>query len=111
MRHTALALAVLAWLPAGGCVAGIAASAAGMAVRSAQPAAQSNAHLMPAARAACSSRAAPHGTVHIIDVEQRSVNRLIVWGTATGATQRQSFECHFNTAVTAFKLRPIRSPG
>jgi hypothetical protein len=96
-------------LPLGGCVASMAASAASMAIQSAQPRAQSNAHLKPAATEACSARAAQHGTVHIIDVEQRSVGRMIVWGTVTDAVQRRSFECHFTNAVADFKLRAIRT--
>jgi hypothetical protein len=94
-------------LPLGGCVAGMAASAAGMAIRSAQGEPQSNRHLQPTARTACSAHAAQFGTVHIIDVEQRSVGKIVVWGTVTDAKERRSFECAFTDKVTGFKLRPI----
>lgn len=90
-----------------GCVAGMAASAAGMAVRAAQGEPVSNTHLSSQAVTACSERAAQYGTVHIIDVEQRSMDKLIVWGTADDGTQRRSFECAFGTKVTGFKVRPI----
>lgn len=101
------ALACLLAMPLGGCVAGLVASAAGMAVRSAQGTPESNAELRPVARAACSERAAGHGAVHIIDVEQRSVDRIIVWGTVDDGKQRRSFECGFTTAIIYFKLREI----
>jgi hypothetical protein len=64
----------------GGCVAGMAASAVSMAAREARGAPASNAHLAPAAAAACSAQAAQHGTVKIIDVEQRSASKIVVWG-------------------------------
>lgn len=94
----------------GGCVASLAASAVGMAVRSAQGEPESNQHLAPQAASACTERAAQHGTVKIIDVEQRSVSKMIVWGTVEANGQRQSFECGFGTKITSFKLRPIE-PG
>lgn len=94
-------------LPLGGCVAGLVASAAGMAVRSAQGTPQSNAELRSLARAACSERAAGYGTVHVIDVEQRSVDRIVIWGTVDDGTRRQSFECGFKDAIVYFKLRKI----
>ena len=78
-----------------------------MAVRSAQGTPESNAELRPVARAACSERAAGHGAVHVIDVEQRSVDRIIVWGTVDDGKRRQSFECGFKRAVTYFELRKI----
>ncbi len=107
MRATILLLAAAA-LPLGGCVASLVASAASMAIQSAQPKPQSNAHLMPSAIDACTARAAPYGAVHIIDVEQRSVGRMIVWGTVTDAARRRSFQCHFTTAITEFRVREIR---
>ena len=91
----------------GGCVAGIAASAAGLAARELQGTPTANAHLHPDAVAACSARAAAYGTVKLIDVEQRSAGKIVVWGTAGDDAARQSFECAFGTRVTAFKLRPI----
>ncbi len=107
-RRLALLLVAPATLLLGGCVASLAASAAGMAIRSAQPKPQSNAHLKPAARQACTARAAQHGAVHIIDVEQRGIGKLIVWGTVDDGKERRSFQCHFTNAITDFKLRAIR---
>ncbi len=101
---------LLLGLPLGGCVAGIAANAAGMAIRSAQGEPQSNAHLQPTARSACGDYAARFGAAHIIDVEQRSASRMIVWGTVTSATERRSFQCTFTDRIKGFKLRAIRAP-
>jgi hypothetical protein len=94
-------------LPLGGCVAGMAAGAAGMAVRAAQGEPESNAHLKPTAVQACSAQASRYGTVHIIDVEQRSASKLIVWGTVDDGKERRSFECGYGTKITGFKLRAI----
>ena len=94
-------------LASSGCVAGIAANAVGMAAAAARGEPQGNQHLQPAARAACTARAAAYGTVHIIDVEQRSTSKMIVWGTVDDGKQRRSFECGFGTQITSFKLRPI----
>ncbi len=98
-------------LPLGGCAAGLAASAAGMAIRSAKGEPQSNQHLQPAARSACSAHATQFGAVRIIDVEQRSPGKIIVWGTVTDATQRRSFECAFTDRITGFKLQVIKVQG
>ena len=98
-------------LSLGGCAAGIAASAAGMAIRSAKGEPQGNQHLQPAARSACSAHAAQFGAVRIIDVEQRSPGKIIVWGTVTDATQRRSFECEFTDRIAGFKLQVIKSSG
>lgn len=92
----------------GGCVAGMAASALGMAVKEAQGDPKSNAHLRDVAVEACRARAAPHGAVHIIDVEQRSVDRIVVWGSAGEGADKRSFECAFGTEVTGFTLREIK---
>lgn len=108
MRAMILVLAASA-LPLGGCVASLAASAASMAIQSAQPKPRSNAHLKPVALEACTARAGQYGAVHIIDVEQRSVNRMIVWGTVTDARERRSFQCHFTTGIADFKLRAIKA--
>ena len=102
-----LMLTAASGLTLGGCVAGMVASAAGMAVKAARGQATSNAHLQPAAKVACSDYAAPHGAVHIIDVEQRSVDKIVVWGTVDDGQRRRSFECGFKTAITYFKLREI----
>ena len=96
-------------MPLGGCVAGMVAGAAGMAVRAADKPGTGNAHLRPAARAACSEHAARYGAVHVIDVEQRSSDRIIVWGTVETKDGRRSFECRFTTRIIGFDLREIRA--
>jgi hypothetical protein len=112
-RATALGFTMLllaACAPAlAGCVPMMAASAAGMAARSAQGRPTSNEALQPGAREACSVRAAQYGTVHIIDVEQRAVNKIIVWGTVDDRKERRSFQCNFGTRVTGFTLRKINA--
>jgi xanthine dehydrogenase iron-sulfur cluster and FAD-binding subunit A len=90
-----------------GCVAGMAVGAAGFAARSAMGKPVSNQHLKPEAVSACTARASQYGAVHIIDVEQRGVSKMIVWGTADDGKQRRSFECGFGTRITGFKLRAI----
>lgn len=95
----------------GGCVAGIASSAVGMAVRSAKGEPQSNQHLQPAARQACTAQASQYGAVRVIDVQQSSASKIIVWGTVGDGAARRSFECAFGTRVTSFKLRAIATPG
>jgi hypothetical protein len=95
----------------GGCVAAMAASALGAAARSARGQPQSNEHLQPAARKDCALQAAQYGAVHIIDVEQRSIDRIIVWGTVDDGKQRRSFECSYGTKLTGFKLRSINPTG
>ncbi len=70
-----------------------------------------NAHLKPAALSACTQRAAQHGSVYIVDVEQRRADRIIVWGSVTNAERRRrSFECNFTTALAQFKLGEILPP-
>lgn len=96
-----------ATLALGGCLPMMALSAAQMAASSTRRAPVSNAELAPAAEASCSTMAAQYGAVHVIDVQQAKVGMIIVWGTAGEGAQKQSFECHFGTAITAFKLRPI----
>jgi hypothetical protein len=98
-------------LPLGGCAAAIAASAANMAVQGARGEPQGNRHLQPAAREACSAHAGQYGDVHIIDVEQRAVNRIVVWGTVGDANQRRSFQCTFTDRITGFTLRAIKPQG
>jgi len=90
------------------CVAGLAVSALGAAARSGQVRSESNEHLRPVAEQACSAHASEFGTVHVIDVEQRTMSKLVVWGTTTSGASRQSFECIFTTKIVAFKLRPIK---
>ena len=110
MRTVALPLLAAA-LALGGCVAGIASSAVGMAVRSAQGEAQANQHLQPNARAACTAQASQYGAVRVIDVQQSSASKIIVWGTVGEGAARRSFECAFGTRVTGFKLRAIAPIG
>lgn len=95
-------------LPLGGCVAGMAAGAIGMAVRGSEG--PSNLHLGPAAEQACSAHAAQFGAVHVIDVEQRTTSRIVVWGTVGEGPERRSFQCGFRTRITDFRLRPIAPP-
>ena len=93
-----------------GCVPMMAASALSMAARSAQSPAVGNEELRPQAREACSANAAQYGAVHVIDVQQASATKIIVWGTVDDGKQRRSFQCDFGTKITGFKLRPITPP-
>ena len=102
-------LVVAAALPAlGGCVAGMAVSALGMAAQSARGRPVSNEGLKPQAREQCSAQAAKYGAVHVIDVEQHRIDKIIVWGTVDDGRQKQSFQCDFGTKITGFTLRPIK---
>ena len=105
-------LALLACLTLGGCVASIAAGAIGAAARGAGG--DANAYhndeaLKLAAGQACRARAAGHGEVRVIDLEQRGARKVVVWGTVTAATTRQSFECTYTDRVTAFRLRRLNT--
>lgn len=103
----ALLLAAAAF-PLGGCVAQAALAAAELAQYVPEPKRPSNAHLRPAAVKACTEQAAQHGSVFVLDVEQRRADRLVVWGSVTDARQRRrTFECQFTNAVVGFKLREI----
>lgn len=93
----------------GGCVPMMAVSAASMAAQAAQGTPVSNEALQPQAREACTAQAAKYGDVHVIDVEQRSIDKIIVWGTVDDGKQTQSFQCDFRTKISGFKLRPIPS--
>ena len=106
-RLPALLILAGGGLAVGGCVAGMAASAVGMAARSAQGQPASNEHLKPEAAAACSAQASPYGAVRIIDVEQRNTSKIVVWGTVGDGKERRSFECAYGTKITGFKLRAI----
>jgi len=106
-RNLLLSLLLGSVLPLGGCVAGMAASAVGMAVRGAQGQPRSNAHLKPTAENVCSAHASRYGTVHIIDVQQAAPSKIIVWGTVDDGKVRRSFECGYGTRITGFKLRAI----
>ena len=94
-----------------GCVASMAANAVGAVVSSARGAPQSNEQLRPAAAKACNERASAFGTVHIIDVEQHSRLKIIIWGTADNGKVRRGFECAYGTKITEFKLRSLAKAG
>lgn len=106
-RSMIMLLYAASGLALGGCVAGMVAGAAGSAVQATRGNAESNAHLQPTAKAACSAYAARYGAVHIIDLEQRSVDKIVVWGTVDNGRQRRSFECGFKIAIAYFRLRGI----
>ena len=90
-----------------GCVASMAVSALGMAAQGARGRPVSNEALQPQAREACSAQAARYGAVHVIDVEQHGINKIIVLGTVGDGQQRRSFQCDFGTRIIGFTLRPI----
>jgi hypothetical protein len=106
-RKLAIALVGASTVALGGCAAAIAANAVGLAAQSARGQPQSNQHLQPAARTACSAHAGQYGAVHVIDVQQRTVSKITVWGTVQQGNDRRSFECNFTDKITSFKLRPI----
>lgn len=109
-RKIGLSLILLATPALGGCVAQAALAAMELARYVPAPERPSNAHLAPAARQACTQRAAQFGSVFIMDVEQRRADRLVVWGSVTDSQQRRrTFECHFTTQLVGFKLREIGS--
>jgi len=110
MRPSFLPLLLAGAFLQSGCVASLAASAVGAAVRAATPDRPDVVHdLRAAAAAACQARGARHGEVRIIDTEQRRDGRVTVWGTVQDAQQRRSFQCTYDRRVTAFDLRPIRT--
>ena len=106
-RIECLLLMILTALTLSGCVASMAASAVGAAVSASRGRPVSNEGARETAISQCSALAAPYGAVHVIDVEQRSVERMVVWGTTEGRNGRQSFECAFGTKVVGFKIHPI----
>ncbi len=85
----------------------MAASAVSTVAQSAQGRPVSNEGYQSTAREQCTAQAAQYGSVSIIDVEQHSVSKIIVWGTVEDATQKRSFECDFTTKISGFKLRVI----
>lgn len=106
-----LLLALGAIAPAlAGCVPMMALSAASMAAQSARGMPASNEALRPQARDACTVAAARYGAVHIIDLEQHRIDKIIVWGTVDDGKQKRSFECDFGNRITGFTLRPINAP-
>lgn len=101
-------LVLIAALPAlGGCVPMMAASAVTTVARSAQGQPVSNEGYQPTARDQCTAQAAQYGVVNVIDVEQHSIDKIIVWGTVGEGTAKRSFECDFTTHISGFKLRSI----
>ncbi|MEO9130855.1 MAG: hypothetical protein ABI240_06565 [Sphingomonas sp.] len=94
-------------LSLGGCVAGLAVSAAGMAAQGVAGHPKSNEQSQPAAASECSARASQYGQVHIIDIEQRSISKIVVWGTVDDGKQRRSFQCVYGKKIDGFKLREI----
>ncbi|HVM23355.1 MAG TPA: hypothetical protein VM308_08685 [Sphingomicrobium sp.] len=103
----ALPIAAIVGMSSAGCVPMMAASAVSMAAETARGAPVSNAALGPQARDACTAQAKRYGAVHVIDVEQRRIDRIIVWGTVDDGKQKRSFQCDFGTKVDRFTLRPI----
>lgn len=101
-----LSAATLA-IPLGGCVPMMAANAVSMAAQAAEGSPKSNAALQPQALDACSKQAAQYGAIHIIDVEQHAIDKIIVWGTVGDGKQKRSFQCDYGTRITRFKLRDI----
>lgn len=105
---TTISLIMLATPALSGCAVQAAMMAAQIAPEIRGPMGPKNAHLKPQATEACTQRAAQHGSVYVVDVEQRRADRLIVWGSVTDAQQRRStFECHFTTRLSAFKLGEV----
>ena len=109
MKFLTLSLLAASVPALSGCVPMMAVSAASMAAEAAQGTPASNEARQPQAREACSARAAQYGTVHVIDVEQHSVGKIIVWGTVDDGKATQSFQCDFGTRIAGFKLQPIRA--
>ena len=104
----ALPLLLFAAPALGGCAVQAALAAVQLARYIPKSEGPSNEHLRPQATQACTQQAAQYGAVHVIDVEQRSAGRIIVWGSVTDPQQRRrTFECHFTTKLASFKLREI----
>ncbi len=107
-RKILIALMVLTAPALTGCAVQAALAAAELAPEIKGPLGPSNAHLRPVALQACTERAAQHGSVFIVDVEQRRSDRIIVWGSVTDAqARRRTFECHFTTSLGRFKLGEV----
>jgi hypothetical protein len=110
-RRLLLVPALGAALALSGCVASVAAGALGAAVRGSQSGKgvyHNDEAVKLAAAAACRTQAAQYGEVTVIDVEQQSATRAMVWGTAGGPGQRRSFECKYDRGkVASFKLRKL----
>lgn len=110
MRKLILVL-VIAAPGLAGCLPMMAASAVTEVAKSAQGRPVSNEGMGSTAMEQCTAQAARYGTVQIIDAVQHSVDQIIIWGTVGDGKQKRSFECHFGTKITSFKLREIRPAG
>jgi hypothetical protein len=107
-RKIQFAALILAAPALGGCALQAALIAAQVAPQIRAPMGTKNAHLRPTALEQCTARAGQHGSVFIVDVEQRRADRIIVWGSVTNAAQqRRTFECHFTTSLTSFRLGDV----
>ncbi|HEY8591370.1 MAG TPA: hypothetical protein VIL42_00725 [Sphingomicrobium sp.] len=107
-RKLALGLLAFATTALGGCALQAAMLASDLIQNMPVQEGPSNSHLRPKAVQACTAQAAQHGSVFIVDVEQRRADRIIVWGSVTDAQQhRRSFECHFTTKLAGFKLGDV----
>lgn len=106
-RSLLLILIAVSAPPLGGCLPMMAVSGASMVAQGVRGKPVSNEQLQPTAREACSAQAAQYGAVHVIDVQQASVSKIIVWGTVDDGKEKRSFQCNFGTKITGFKLRPI----
>ena len=106
-----LALLPAAALLLSGCAAGMVASAVGMAAGGGRERQHRNVEAMlVAARQACSAHASQYGTVEVTGLKEADGNEIIVSGTVTDASGKNSFECNFVTEITGFELRRIQ-PG
>ena len=92
----------------GGCVEMAAVSAVGLAAQGAQGKPVKNEQLQPLARRACSAEAAKYGAVHVIDVQQARIDKIIVWGTVDDGREKRSFQCNFGMKITSVTLREIK---
>lgn len=106
-RYLALTLLAGSMAVLSGCAATLAASASNAVVRAVQGPVRSNEGFRGSAVDECSARAAPYGTVHIIDVQQARVDKLIIWGTADDGKVRHSFKCGYTRKITGFTVRVI----
>jgi len=91
-----------------GCVAGMVASAVGMAAGGGRERPHRNVEFMlVAARQACTAHASQYGAVEVTGLREAEGDEIIVSGTVTGANGKNSFRCSFVTEITAFDLQPI----
>ena len=108
IRFGRVALLPAVALALNGCVAGMAASAVGMAAGSGRERPHRNVELMlVTAREACTAHASQYGAVEVARLKEAGGNQIIVSGTVSTAEGRRSFQCSFVTEITGFDLRPI----